>query len=376
MYENLDVESLDRATADAIEVVRIIGVLTGHFAFSVLAAPVAPGENLVPALFQRLWTILERTGPVVEEADAILSIGAPGDTCDLEIDIPDKPYEAEWKSIFASEVPSHNAHAAALGLATQFFHAALWWLVGVLRPGLLRVPETVPNPGTVKWKEMVEGFVRVWSHRVPDCRMFPWLRNPSALLGRIQREHSSALRALQKAVEAGHPGTPVVWPSSSPSAERTGHGETGGTMEGLRSFIVHGHDENAKLALKNYLQNAMKWPEPVILAEKPSGGKTITEKFEEHSKNIDVVFVLLTPDDMGGAVGGPLAARARQNVILELGYFAAKFGRSSGRVILLHKGDLELPSDMAGIIYIDISNGVEAAGENIHREVATLVRIN
>lgn len=149
----------------------------------------------------------------------------------------------------------------------------------------------------------------------------------------------------------------------------------GGTMEGLRSFIVHGHDENAKLALKNYLQNTLHWPEPVILAEKPSGGKTIIEKFEEHANDIDVVFVLLTPDDMGGVAGGPSAARARQNVILELGYFVGKFCRASGRVILLHKGNLELPSDVAGVIYIDISNGVEAAGETIRREVATLTRI-
>jgi predicted nucleotide-binding protein len=147
-------------------------------------------------------------------------------------------------------------------------------------------------------------------------------------------------------------------------------------MEGLRSFIVHGHDDNAKLALKNYLQNTLRWPEPVILAEKPSGGKTIIEKFEDHAKDIDVVFVLMTPDDMGGAVGSPSAARARQNVILELGHFTGKLGRTSGRVILLQKGDLELPSDLAGIVYIDISDGVEAAGEKIRKAVATLARIN
>ena len=147
-------------------------------------------------------------------------------------------------------------------------------------------------------------------------------------------------------------------------------------MKGLRSFIVHGHDENPKLALKNYLQNTLRWPEPVILAEKPSGGKTIIEKFEDHSQTIDVVFVLLTPDDMGSLVGGLSAARARQNVVFELGYFVGKFGRTSGRVILLQKGDLELPSDLAGVIYIDISNGVEATGEKIRKEVAMLVRIS
>ena len=84
MFEHLDVEAIGRATADAIEVVRIIGALTGHFALSVLAAPVAAYDNLVPVLFQRLWTILERTGPVIEEADAIFSVGAPGDTASTE----------------------------------------------------------------------------------------------------------------------------------------------------------------------------------------------------------------------------------------------------------------------------------------------------
>jgi predicted nucleotide-binding protein len=162
---------------------------------------------------------------------------------------------------------------------------------------------------------------------------------------------------------------------STPLTAKPDRGETGGTKQGLRSFIVHGHEDSVKLALKNYLQNTLGWPEPVILAEKPSGGKTIIEKFEEHAKNIDVVFVLLTPDDLGGAVGSPSAPRPRQNVILELGHSIGKFGRTSGRVILLYKGDLELPSDLHGIVHIDISNGVEAAGEKIRKEVAMLVRI-
>ena len=36
-----------------------------------------------------------------------------------------------------------------------------------------------------------------------------------ALLGRIQREHSSALRALQRTAKAGPPGTPVIFISST-----------------------------------------------------------------------------------------------------------------------------------------------------------------
>ncbi len=144
------------------------------------------------------------------------------------------------------------------------------------------------------------------------------------------------------------------------------------TMDSLRSFIVHGRDDAAKLELKDYLQNTLKLLEPVILHQQPSKGRTVIEKFEECSENIDVAFVLLTPDDIGGLPEEEQRERARQNVIFELGVFVGRFGRRSGRVILLHKGNLEIPSDLAGIIYINISNGIEAAGEKIRKELAGL----
>jgi len=47
-------------------------------------------------------------------------------------------------------------------------------------------------------------------------------------------------------------------------------------------------------------------------------------------------------------------------------------GRESGKILLLHKGPVEIPSDIIGIEYIDISNGVESAGEGIRRELGAL----
>jgi predicted nucleotide-binding protein len=136
-------------------------------------------------------------------------------------------------------------------------------------------------------------------------------------------------------------------------------------------FIVHGHDESTKLSLKNYLQNTLRLGEPIILHEKSSQGRTIIEKFESYADRADIVFAILTPDDIGGSASDPnrVKRRARQNVIFELGFFYAKMQRTSGRVILLHKGQLELPSDISGIVYVDISNGIEAAGEEIRREL-------
>src|SRR5579871_5969680 len=63
------------------------------------------------------------------------------------------------------------------------------------------------------------------------------------------------------------------------------------------AFIVHGHDSAAVLELKNYIQNTLRWQEPIVLRELPNSGKTLIEKFEEFSRKIDCVFVLLTPDD-------------------------------------------------------------------------------
>jgi predicted nucleotide-binding protein len=146
--------------------------------------------------------------------------------------------------------------------------------------------------------------------------------------------------------------------------------------ERLKTLIIHGHDEAAKYELKNFIQNTLKWREPIILHEQPSRGRTIIEKFEEEAKDIDAVFALLTPDDQTYHPSAPDEAkrRARQNVIFELGYFMAKLQRTQGRVLLLYKGQLELPSDISGLAYIDISNGIESAGETIRRELHHLLQ--
>lgn len=139
------------------------------------------------------------------------------------------------------------------------------------------------------------------------------------------------------------------------------------------AFIVHGHDTPAVLELKNHIQNTLRWQEPIILRELPSLGKSLIEKFENFARKVDCVFVLLTPDDKVVSDGtDDEKRRSRQNVIFELGFFYASLERRSGRVILLHKGLVELPSDLSGIVWIDIENGVAAAGEEIRREVAGL----
>jgi predicted nucleotide-binding protein len=84
----------------------------------------------------------------------------------------------------------------------------------------------------------------------------------------------------------------------------------------------------------------------------------------------------MTPDDqtLTADRNDDEKRRARQNVILELGFFLGSLGRQSGRVFLLHKGPLELPSDLNGVVYVDITNGIDAAGEQIRKELEHVLR--
>jgi predicted nucleotide-binding protein len=142
-----------------------------------------------------------------------------------------------------------------------------------------------------------------------------------------------------------------------------------------KAFIVHGHDNAEKYALKNYLQNTLGFSEPIILHEQPNLGRTLIEKLENYSAGTDFAFILLTPDDklFSGAGTDDQKRQARQNVIFEAGLFVGMYGRASGRVILLYKGTLDLPSDLSGVVYIDITNGIEAAGELLRRELIHVI---
>ncbi len=122
-------------------------------------------------------------------------------------------------------------------------------------------------------------------------------------------------------------------------------------MQSNQIFIVHGHDEAMKQSVARTLMKLKL--DPIILHEQPNAGKTIIEKFERDSSLVGFAVVLLSPDDMGYMKddGAEKAKpRARQNVILELGYFVGRLGRD--KVMALKRGDdLEVPSDLSGVVY-------------------------
>jgi predicted nucleotide-binding protein len=149
-----------------------------------------------------------------------------------------------------------------------------------------------------------------------------------------------AVRTLQEEIDLEIQAPPIA-PTARPASP-------------CKVFVVHGHDIHAREAMARFLDKI--GLEPIILQEQPDKGFTIIEKFEANASQVSFAVVLLTPDDIGALASASMqSARARQNVIFELGYFVGKLGR--GRACLLRKGAVEIPSDLYGVIYTDMDDG-------------------
>jgi len=152
-------------------------------------------------------------------------------------------------------------------------------------------------------------------------------------------------------------------------------------------FIVHGRDHKPMKELKAMLKEFDLIP--IVLHEQPSGSRTIVEKLDKYS-DVGYAFVILTPDDTTSSkfdevlekldseeeieiqiqkdsFRSMIKKRARQNVILEFGYFMGKLNRD--KVCCLLKGDVERPSDMHGIVYIPFKESVNEVIDKIAKEL-------
>lgn len=138
-----------------------------------------------------------------------------------------------------------------------------------------------------------------------------------------------------------------------------------------RVFIVHGHNETLKVTVARFVEKL--GYKPIILHEQANQGKTIIEKIESYT-NVGFAIVIYTEDDLGNstndAKSGNLNNRARQNVVFEHGYLIAKLKRE--RVVPLVSGNIELPSDISGVVYtndrnwqIDVAKEMRAVGCDI-----------
>jgi predicted nucleotide-binding protein len=121
-------------------------------------------------------------------------------------------------------------------------------------------------------------------------------------------------------------------------------------------FVVHGHNHGMKETVARLLSKL--GLNPIILHEQADEGNTIIEKFEKHA-NVSFAVAVFSGDDLAVAkrdtsatkrVEESLRVRARQNVVLEFGYFLGALGRRN--VVAVVEEGVETPSDYSGVLYI------------------------
>jgi predicted nucleotide-binding protein len=194
------------------------------------------------------------------------------------------------------------------------------------------------GPTLPSWLREVRSLDDWWSYIQPLFGQYSERRNY------LRKELDPALSRLED-LELG-----IARPSQPPTTTQPSTGvssEAPASLLGLRVFVVHGHDHGPRDSVARLLDRL--GLEPVILEEQPNKGRTIIEKFVDYS-DVEYAVIVMTPDDMGGGKGAGTNQRARQNVILELGFFIGALGRH--RVAAVVVGPVETPSDVEGVLYI------------------------
>ena len=120
--------------------------------------------------------------------------------------------------------------------------------------------------------------------------------------------------------------------------------DQGKHIDSKNVFIVHGHDELMKVSVANFVRKV--GFNPIILHEQPDGGRTIIEKFHDYS-DVAYAIILYSPDDEMKSG----KKRARQNVVLEHGFFISRLGRERVVGLVKDPDEIEIPSDLNGVLY-------------------------
>lgn len=113
-------------------------------------------------------------------------------------------------------------------------------------------------------------------------------------------------------------------------------------------MIVHGHDVAARLELENFLLKKFPHVMPITMIDKADSAWTLPEKFERMAGGVRGALAILTPDDLAVTLRtNAESMRARQNVVIGVGWFWGKLGR--GKCLLFVRGNIEMPTDLSGV---------------------------
>jgi predicted nucleotide-binding protein len=139
-------------------------------------------------------------------------------------------------------------------------------------------------------------------------------------------------------------------------------------------LLIHGHATD-KAELQEWLKHE-ELADPIVMAQEFTAGQTFPEKFEFLAGEVDAAIALVTPDDLASTASQTDVTkfRARQNVWVEVGWFWGRLGRH--RVLLLVRGEVEIPSDLDGIEYHAYQRTVLEAEAGIRRFLCEVSRRN
>jgi predicted nucleotide-binding protein len=143
-------------------------------------------------------------------------------------------------------------------------------------------------------------------------------------------------------------------------------------------FIVHGRNHTIRDKIMAYLTEELGVSRDMIevLELEPFIGRTLTEKFEDVAARCRFALIILSGDDVLWQLPRPKRTkRARQNVILELGFFWGRLGRKN--LAFLSDPSIELPSDIVGVGYIPLTKDLAKTKLDLLKElrVAGLVKL-
>jgi predicted nucleotide-binding protein/Zn-dependent protease with chaperone function len=173
-------------------------------------------------------------------------------------------------------------------------------------------------------------FSDIWSWVYLLFSTYPFM------IDRIVKIREFAFSAVTRSVAANEP----VAVGTLPIAQRQ--------LRSIPLLIIHGHDKGARVSLENYLRRRVPHVVPLAMIDQSDAAYTLPEKFERIGGRVKAAVAIMTPDDVVvTSMTGHSGLRARQNVVIELGWFWGKLGRS--KVLLLARGELELPSDLQGV---------------------------
>jgi predicted nucleotide-binding protein len=124
-----------------------------------------------------------------------------------------------------------------------------------------------------------------------------------------------------------------------------------------RVFITHGRSNDWREVQAFIEKDA--GLSTLELAQEVSLGSTVIEKLEQNAEKCDSAVIVMTGDDLDA--GGQ--ARARENVMHEIGYFQGRFGRE--KVVVLHEDGVSIPTNLSGVVYVPFPKGSVSAGFHV-----------